>query len=202
MMNISIKQVQKIQKKVDNKMRPVIEKREQEEKKLKEEKHKEFLELAFKIKRKVGYLERKNPDRGGVFCVYKNEVYLLLPNEDWRKRKVINLTRKNDLLSEDVISEKDIQKIAFEDDMEFYMLSKDVVDRQRKIMNWFSENYAEVKMATVSIENRSENWAPNALMLAGVVENYSKDFPGSTPLDFIESYRSFDKWFKESLQYM
>ena len=178
-------QIKKLQKNVGKKVDVQIQKRREEEKKV-------LLNHLIEMRKQIQNLQTNNPDRGNCVVQWEFKDYVL--NEKTKKVTEIDLG-DND--------KKDLELIKQKNDKRYYFLNKEKIDYQHKVMKFMSTNYTTIRLALN--QSRIEAISPHrdlstALCLGTIFQEFQKEFPECSMLDFRDYFHGFEKFMMESLK--
>jgi hypothetical protein len=171
-------QIKKIQTKIGKKVDVQIKKREEKDRINRNNNLNE-------IRVNINQIEQEYPNRGSCICIWDKYIYKYNP----KLKKVIACPELSNNITSDIfenvtpISEKRSGK-------SYYLMHKHAFDFNNRFMEFFSKNYAYIKMAVHKKELK------DMLMLGTIFENFQKEFPEYTPLDFKRGVDMIDSLLK------
>ena len=178
-------QIKKLQKNVGKKVDIQIQKRREEEKKV-------LLNNFIEIRKQIQNLQTNNPDRGNCVVQWEFKNYVL--NEKTKKVTEIDLGDYD---------KKDLELIKQKNGKSYYFLNKEKMDYQHKVVEFMSTNYATIRLALNQLNIEAESPHRNlshALGLGSVFQEFQKEFPECSMLDFRDYFHGFEKFMMESLK--
>lgn len=165
---LNVNQINKIQKRVGEKVNAKIKERE-------DQLHKEKISNLKFIRNKINDIEKKNQNRGRCFCVWKNEVYTSKHNKAIR---VYSINHE---------SVKRLSLVDSKGDKNFYMMDEDTYRNEIEIIDWLKDYYAEIKLCGVR-----KNEPVFLLRLGEIGQKFTKNFPSKTLSDLVEYIKVMD----------
>ena len=176
-------QIKKLMRKV---AKPFEEKRKKEKEKI-EKKKQQQLKLLIEIRNEIKDIESKNKDHGSCVCISSNKVYAVKKN----KTIVVHF------LIEEI--KKTFKQFKTCSSGTYYMMTKENYIESKRFSDWLIDNYATIKMATHTINNKShsKDSLVKALQLGGIVKDFQKQFPKNTMIDLITGIKHIDSMITE-----